>query len=476
MSVVLKSLPNSRDQNCVQTTLPFVDPYEARVLPFRGFPFWTLNTFRQGGGMAQKPFRLEQMDFVLRNCAKDTDTYISQALFSKPNRRALNVAFITHAYVDLDIYKLSTPPAVGQEGMMIRLFCRDEGIPEPSAIISSGRGIYLKWFYSSPVPRAGAGRAVAINRALVKRFEAWGSDPCAVDVSRVLRLVGSVNTKNGETVQLLHQQERDGKVLTYDFEMFGDEVLQFTTSQIKGFRDAKKARSAEIRLLSHERARRQASETARETRKGNQKAFCREEWHWGVLEDLRRLAEIRQGGAVPFCDDQAGGKVGPDIFGHIGACQLPFLVQPSQLWGEVHEWARIILPASYVNGPDFKNHCSTLLAKAKEESEGKKVEHNGKHVTPVYTYRAETIIERLEITGDEMRQMTRLIDKDEKRRRDREAWRADHTGMSREEYEGRAEIRRGQAREMKARGMTNLAISFELGVSEEWVRKSVLVK
>ena len=444
-------------------------------MPFKGFPFWTLNTFRQGGGMAQRPYRLEQMDFVLRNCAKDTDTYISQALFSKPNRRALNVAFITHAYVDLDIYKLAEPPAVGQEGMMIRLFCRDEGIPEPSAIISSGRGIYLKWFYRSPVPRAGAGRAVAINRALVKRFEAWGADPCAVDVSRVLRLVGSVNTKNGETVRLLHQEERDGTAITYDFEMFGDEVLEFTTSQIRAFRNASKAKSAELRILSHEKARRQASQIAQEARSGNQRGFCVEDWCWGVVEDLRLLAEIRHGGTVPFCDD-GGGKVGPDLFGHIGACHLARVIPQAQLWDEVQQWGRIILPASYVNGPEFKRHCSTLLHQARQALAGETVQRHGKSVTPIYRYSPATIIERLEITSDEMRQMTRLIDKDEKRRRDRDKWRGDHTGQTREEYEGRAEIQRGQAREMKARGMTNLAISYELNVSEEWVRKMSLTK
>jgi hypothetical protein len=420
--------------------------------------------------MHQRVYRLEQMAQILPQVRTDIDTYISQALFMKPNRRALNVAFITHAYVDLDLYKLAQPPAVGQEGVMIRLFCRDEGIPEPSLIVSSGRGVYLKWFFSSPVPRAGAGRAVAVNRALVKRFGPWGADPSAVDVSRVLRLVGTTNTKNGETVRIMHQADRDGAPLTYDFEMFADELLEFTMDEIRGFRDAKKARAAQVRLLSHERARRTASQIAQDARKGNQKGFCPEDWHWGVVEDLRRLAEIRHGGAVPFCDE-SGSKVGPDLFGHIGACQLARVIPAGQLWGEVQEWARIILPASYVNGPDFRNHCSTLLAKAKEASDGKKVEHNGKQVTPVYTYRAETIIERLEITGDEMRQMSRLIDKDEKRRRDREAWRADHTGQTRQEYLAQAEIRRGQALEMRARGMTQLAISYELGCDERVVRR-----
>jgi hypothetical protein len=71
--------------------------------------------------------------------------------------------------------------------------------------------------------------------------------------------------------------------------------------------------------------------------------------------------------------------------------------------------------------------------------------------------------------------VTFLIDKDEKRRRDRDKWRGDHTGQTREEYEAgleaHQEIRRGQAREMKARGMTNLAISYELGCDESRVTR-----
>ena len=192
------------------------------------------------------------------------------------------------------------------------------------------------------------------------------------------------------------------------------------------------------------------------------------------MEDLRTLAEIRHGGTVPFCDD-GGGKVGPDLFGHIGAVHLARVIPYPVLWPEIQQWARIILPASYVNSPAFPRHCSTLLHQAKQAVDGQTIQHHGKAVTPIYRYSPATIIERLEITGDEMRHMTRLIDKDEKRRRDRDKWREEHTGQTREEYDsGRGlsvDIKRGQAQELKARGMTNLAISYELNVSEMWVSR-----
>ena len=144
----------------------FVDPLEPRILPRGGWPFWTLNTQRPGQRMTQHPYRLTELEYVLRHVRQDVDTYMSQAFFARPCRRAVHVAWITHGYVDLDIYKLPVPPNPGMAAIFLRTFCRDEGIPEPSIIVFSGRGIYCKWMWSSPLPRAAAGRAVAVNRAL----------------------------------------------------------------------------------------------------------------------------------------------------------------------------------------------------------------------------------------------------------------------------------------------------------------------
>jgi hypothetical protein len=402
-----------------QPEFPFSDPFEPRILPREGWPFWTLNTRGVEGGLRQRPYRLHQLDFVLRNVPKDLDTYMSQGFFAAPNRRAVHLAWLTHAFVDLDLYKLPHAPNPGAAGIMLRLFCRDEGIPEPSLIVFSGRGIYLKWCWSSPIPRAAAGRAVAVNRALVKRLTTWGADPAAVDVSRLLRVVGTTNSKSGERAAILWQAEHDGTLLTYDFDSFADEVLPYSLEQIREFRAAAQKRQAEIRILSHEGARRRAQDAADERRKGGVRAFVPEDWHWGVLEDIRILATLRHGGVVPRGD--AAGAVGVDIFGHLGARQLARVIPAGKLWPEIQAWARIILPADYVQGEEFRRHCSTLLANARRAIAGDLVAFNGRNATPIYTYRASTMIERLQITPDEMRHMTRLIDCDEKRRRDRVA-------------------------------------------------------
>jgi hypothetical protein len=88
-----------------QPELPFSDPLEPRILPRGGWPFWTLNTLRPEGGMRQRVYRLHQMEWVLAHVRKDRDTYLSQGFFSAPCRRALHLAWCTHAYVDLDTYR-----------------------------------------------------------------------------------------------------------------------------------------------------------------------------------------------------------------------------------------------------------------------------------------------------------------------------------------------------------------------------------
>ncbi|MFC5357094.1 hypothetical protein [Azospirillum himalayense] len=430
-----------------------LDPVEPRVLP--GWGWWTLNRRLKGGGLAQKAYTLEKLDFVLGHVRRDVDTYMSQAFFTGPTRRAMHLAYATHAYVDLDTYRaerLRGLTAAQIAGLLV-LHCRDEGIPLPTRIIGSGRGIYLKYFWSAPIPRAAAGRAVAVNRALVRLFSDFGADPAAVDMSRILRVIGTVNSKSGVVARVLWSHDQGGQPVTYDFDSFADEVLPYSLDQIREFRQRAEERRAEIRILSQEKARRRAQREAEERRRGSQRAFCREDWHWGVLEDLRTLAELRYPGGIV----EPGQR---DLFGHFGACQLAMVIPVGQLWHEVQAWARILLPADYVGG-EFHRHTSSLLERAKRAAAG---ERDAQGRAPVWTYRKDRMIQQLRISGDEMGRMTRLIDDGEKRRRDREAWRAAHTGQSRAEYEGNAQHRAHQAKALRESGRTWGAVAAELGL------------
>ena len=96
----------------------------------------------------------------------------------------------------------------------------------PSLVVSSGRGWHLYWLLAEPVrvfhddERAGVIRWVeGCNRALAARL---GGDS-AHDVTRLMRLPGGVNPKNGQLCRLLRYQElRYASPTRYSFEELAD--------------------------------------------------------------------------------------------------------------------------------------------------------------------------------------------------------------------------------------------------------------
>ena len=85
-----------------QLALPLVDPLEPRILPQGGDAWFTLNRINADGRMAQRFYRLELIETVLRAVGRSLDTYMSQGFFAVPCRRAVHLAYMTHGYVDLD--------------------------------------------------------------------------------------------------------------------------------------------------------------------------------------------------------------------------------------------------------------------------------------------------------------------------------------------------------------------------------------
>jgi hypothetical protein len=180
-----------------QPELPIFDPVEPRTLPQDGGAWFTLNWLSPTGRLnRQKAFQLDELETVLRLTAGQQNLYMSQCLLDRPVRRSPFVAYSTHAYADLDTYRVPrlaalTPSEAAQE---VRTYCSDTGTPPPSAIISSGRGLYAKWYWAKPITRADVGRLMGVNRALVRRLDRFGADPAATDATRVLRVTGSAHT------------------------------------------------------------------------------------------------------------------------------------------------------------------------------------------------------------------------------------------------------------------------------------------
>lgn len=135
------------------------------------------------------------------------DTYISQATFDRKSRREVNVASIQTLYADLDIYNINmdVPEAVGR----IQQLFDSIGMDSPAvSTVSSGRGLYVKIPLDKAVEKKDLYQWKRVEQGLINLLSPLGADAKVRDVSRVLRAVGSVNSKSGNTVDVLHQATR----------------------------------------------------------------------------------------------------------------------------------------------------------------------------------------------------------------------------------------------------------------------------
>jgi hypothetical protein len=92
-------------------------------------------------------------------------------------------------------------------------------MPSPTLMVMSGRGIHFYWILE-PVPAQALPVWQRVQDALVHALAPLGADPRAKDCTRMLRLAGTINSKNGE--------EAIGRALTGDvwtLHELADEVL-----------------------------------------------------------------------------------------------------------------------------------------------------------------------------------------------------------------------------------------------------------
>lgn len=127
----------------------------------------------------------------------------------RPYRRIDAVSRLTAVWADIDCYHHDIT-----EGQAIGALWdaqADGRIPPPSALQSSGRGVWVFWFLNEPkaFPEHVALHR-AINRHLQKLFEPIGADASATDAARICRVAGSLNTKSSNRVNVAILGNRKG--------------------------------------------------------------------------------------------------------------------------------------------------------------------------------------------------------------------------------------------------------------------------
>ncbi len=383
----------------------------------------------------QSSHRLTEMPAVLSLIDKRRDTWLSQAEFMRPNRRVVNLARIGLLFADLDTYR--QPWAAGRSpealAAAVLFHCEQEGIPAPSLLVYSGRGIQAKWLLDGTLPRQALPRWNACQRYLIDRLATLGADPAAKDASRVLRLVNTVNTKSGNVCRVVHVQTgQDGEPIRYSFEHLAELLLPVARWTIEQQRKDR-AERRQLKLLPGGKA-------------DNLRGFSGRQLAWDRLEDLRKLAELRGG--------VGEGVRMQHLFWRLNFLLLSGATHSGQMY---HEAAA--LAGELDRSWSYRSkELMTLYAKAKAYEAGEKVTFGGKTFAPLYTPKNDTLINLFQITDDEQRQLRTLISHelatDRRRERDRKrdtARRRAAGAVDRESYESGSAAR---TRPWEALGMS----------------------
>lgn len=336
---------------------------------------------------------------VLRRTGGE-DVYVSQQCFGRW-RGIADLTAIGSNYVDLDYHNRKRwqgrPARDVAAAVLYRL--EEEGLPLPSYILSTGRGLVCVWL-TELLPFSVLPRWNLVQKALAEALTEFGADKRALDAARVFRLVGSINSRaewDRRHVGMVWCQGMPEAPTRHEFGTLADEVLPFTQAELISLRAARATRKAE----GLDRDIRPAQRLTQAT------------WWGTVFEDLQRLRMHRnpETGALPpgqrdtwifLAANALSWTDVPDVM----TSQIRILAKQATNWTEAETSARL----------------SSIVKRAKRAASGLKIDFSGRDVDPRYRFRASTIVEWLGIDPAEQRAagLRALVDEDRRRERNTE--------------------------------------------------------
>lgn len=428
---------------------------------------------RPGDRMRQTTHKLEHLPQALSRLDGVGDIWVAQNEFFRPDRKLVHAARMPVAFLDLDTYNVPDLATLGPE-VQCQAFlaeCDASGVPEPSLVVYSGRGLQVKWVLEDPAPSRAIPRWRSVQRDLLARFQAFGADPRALDVSRVLRLEGSTNSRSGQVARVLHRATvptmggslRDDGLVVHAFDTLAETLLLYGRQELADLRvqaeerrrewqegvQAIEARRADLTLVPGALGKRQGTHA-------NLRVFVRSQLAWDRIGDIRRLFELRG-----WADGAPKGERDVPVF--LAACFLAEAKLAKDVMSELRPLVRLLAPDW--TEPEIKNCVSSVLERAQAHARGETVEFRGKQVSPRYGHSNATLIEKLCIRPDEEREMQTIISKEEKRRRTNErrtVQRRERGVVPRAEYRQAAADKATVARRLKEQGKSLRAIADEL--------------
>ncbi|MBI6089044.1 response regulator transcription factor [Clostridium perfringens] len=134
----------------------------------------------------------------------EEDFYCSVNSLNAPGKHSSKyVNRLNAVIIDLDYYNIEHLKGLSTS-QIINLLEEDIDFPTPSFYVDSGRGLYIMWLLETTYATAKSKKYwKMVEETLIEQFKDFGADSKVKDPARVLRVVGTTNSKSGRRVKLI---------------------------------------------------------------------------------------------------------------------------------------------------------------------------------------------------------------------------------------------------------------------------------
>ncbi|CAM3147174.1 hypothetical protein JHFBIEKO_0246 [Methylobacterium mesophilicum] len=297
-----------------------------------------------------------------------------------PCKAFWNLSSLGALWVDLDFYNKKAYRHGTPRTMVPLVLARlqDLGLPLPSYIMSSGKGLLAVWLHTRLLP---AMHPVwkAVQKCLNDSFIDMGRDIQAMACTSNFRVAGSTNDKR--TVEVLWPAYVD-QIERFDFDMLRTEILPYTPEQVREYRKVqarKKAAKAES-----------AAARKAEGRPAPSVRLNRVTYSKAVVKDLYNLFEARfQGHPV-----QKGER---DTWLYHLTVAAAWVMEPDALKTEV----RRLAPLCGLSCTRAVTLMGSVIAKARRAAQGHSATYKRRSVDPRYRTNPQMLVDCFGVTVEE---------------------------------------------------------------------------
>ena len=339
------------------------------------------------------------------------DTYVSQNSFINQSRRLINLNRLHSIYIDIDCYRKN----LTKEAVIFFLEEMYGEIPRPNYLIDSGRGVYYIILIDENKKKLPEWQT--IEKFLFSKMEWLGADAKCLDATRVLRVVDSVNSRNNQRVTILDH---------YDYDYSIDEILENYIPEIPRAKKAKKKKKGRPKKIVS--------------------LYNLYTLYHSRIEDIETLCRIR--------NYNMNGYRETTLFLYRYFSNVYHDDEDDALYNALELNKKFTEPLNEMELIQDTESASRYYKDIK------------------YKYSNAKLIELLDITEEEQKQLSTIISTKEKYRRNNlRRYRERRNDEGKTEKEIEIEKRKESVRELKQKKYTNKEIAEMLGITERTVKR-----